>query len=115
MSYADKVFIVTSGENMAIYAAANIATAINNFRDRGYASLGGFIVNRRNNPHEDEKVTELANDFSAPIVGFIERNELVPLAEEEHKCLLEAYPASSQADCYRKTAEEILRICQSEV
>lgn len=113
--YADKIFIVTSGENMAIYAAANIATAINNFRDRGYASLGGFIVNRRNNPHEDEKVTELANDFSAPIVGFIERSELVPLAEEEHKCLLEAYPASSQADCYRKTAEEILRICQSEV
>lgn len=25
---ADKVFIVTSGENMAVYAAANIASAV---------------------------------------------------------------------------------------
>ncbi len=113
--YADKIFIVTSGENMAIYAAANIATAINNFRDRGYASLGGFIVNRRNTPHENEKVAELANDFDAPIVGFIERSELVPLAEEAHKCLLEANPHSPQADSYRQLAKEILRICQSEV
>ena len=38
--YADKVFIVTSGENMAIYAAANIAAAVKSFEARGYASLG---------------------------------------------------------------------------
>jgi nitrogenase iron protein NifH len=45
--YADKVFVVTSGENMAIHAAANIALAVNNFRERGYAALGGLILNRR--------------------------------------------------------------------
>lgn len=45
--YADSVFVITSGENMAIYAAANIATAIENFRDRGYATLGGIILNRK--------------------------------------------------------------------
>ena len=38
--YADKVFIVTSGENMSIHAAANIAMAIDNFKNRGYASQG---------------------------------------------------------------------------
>lgn len=113
--YADKIFIVTSGENMAIYAAANIATAINNFQNRGYASLGGFIINRRNVPHEDEKVQELAHDFSAPIVGFIERSELVPLSEEKHQCLLESYPDTPQADCYRAVAKKILSIVQSEV
>ena len=37
--YADKVFIITSGENMAIHAGANIAMAVDNFRNRGYASL----------------------------------------------------------------------------
>jgi len=43
--YADKVFIITSGENMAIHAAANIATAIENFKNRGYAGLGqGFYL-----------------------------------------------------------------------
>ncbi len=44
--YADKVFIITSGENMAIHAGANIAMAVENFRNRGYASLGGIILNR---------------------------------------------------------------------
>ena len=37
--YADKVFIITSGENMAIHAGANIAMAVDNFRNRGYASV----------------------------------------------------------------------------
>ena len=37
--YADKVFIVTSGENMAIYAAANIAAAVKSFEARGLPGL----------------------------------------------------------------------------
>ena len=37
--YADKIFIITSGENMAIHAAANIAMAVENFKNRGYAFL----------------------------------------------------------------------------
>ena len=61
--YADKVFIVTSGENMAIYAAANIATAVKSFEARGYASLGGILLNRRGVKREQEKVEELAEDM----------------------------------------------------
>ena len=45
--YADQVFIITSGENMAIHAGANIAMAVENFKNRGYASLGGIILNKR--------------------------------------------------------------------
>ena len=41
--YSDKIFIITSGENMAIHAAANIAMAIVSFRGRCYAALGGLI------------------------------------------------------------------------
>src|SRR5699024_10086712 len=57
--YADQVFVLTSGENMAIHAAANIAMAVENFKNRGYAKLGGIILNRRNVKHEEEKVQEL--------------------------------------------------------
>ena len=32
--YAEKVFVVTSGENMAIHAAANIGAAVENFKGR---------------------------------------------------------------------------------
>ena len=35
--YADEIFIVTSGEKMALYAAANIIKAVENFKSRGYA------------------------------------------------------------------------------
>jgi nitrogenase iron protein NifH len=38
--YAEKVLIVTSGEKMALYAANNIASAVQNFADRSYAPYG---------------------------------------------------------------------------
>ena len=108
--YADKVFIVTSGENMSIHAAANIAMAIDNFKNRGYASLGGLILNRRNVKREDEKVAELADDFKTSVVGTLSRSEQVLLAEEKQQILLEAFPDSEMADEYRKLVEQILAV-----
>ena len=110
--YADKVFIVTSGENMSIHAAANIAMAIDNFKNRGYASLGGLILNRRNVKREDEKVAELADDFKTSVVGTLSRSEQVLLAEEQQQILLEAFPDSKMADEYRKLAEQIMAVCE---
>lgn len=110
--YADKVFIVTSGENMSIHAAANIAMAIDNFKNRGYASLGGLILNRRNVKREDEKVAELADDFKTSVVGTLSRSEQVLLAEEQQQILLEAFSDSKMADEYRKLAEQIMAVCE---
>ena len=111
--YADKVFIITSGENMAIHAGANIAMAVENFRNRGYASLGGLILNRRNVKREAEKVAELADDFKTSVVGTLSRSEQVLLAEEKQQILLEAFPDSEMADEYRKLAEQILAVCEA--
>ena len=110
--YADQVFVLTSGENMAIHAAANIAMAVENFKNRGYAKLGGLILNRRNVKREEEKVQELASDIHSQIIGSLNYSELVPDAEEERKTVLEAWPDSEMAQEYRKLAEEILRICR---
>ena len=112
--YADKIFIITSGENMAIHAAANIAMAVDNFRNRGYASLGGVILNRRNVPGEEEKVRELAEDFHTRVVGTLSRSELVLEAENRGKTLLEAYPDCEMAEEYRTLAEQILNACREE-
>ena len=65
--YADEVYIVSSGENMSIYAAANIASALKGFEGRGYASLGGIILNHRNVKNENAKVSELAADFESDL------------------------------------------------
>lgn len=109
--YADKVFIITSGENMAIHAGANIAMAVENFRNRGYATLGGIILNRRNVPREEEKVRELAEDFHTDIVGTLSRSALVLEAEEQGKTVLEAFPDSEMAREYRTLAAQILKAC----
>ena len=112
--YADKVFIITSGENMAIHAGANIAMAVDNFKNRGYASLGGVILNRRNVPGEEEKVRELAEDFHTRVVGTLSRSDLVLEAENRGKTLLEAYPDCEMAEEYRTLAEQILNACREE-
>ena len=105
--YADHVCIVTSGENMSIYAAANIAMAISNFRNRGYANLAGLILNRRDVPREEEKVKELCADLQTEIIGDIGRSLLIPEAEETGRILLEAEPDSRPADQFRALADAL--------
>lgn len=87
--YADDVLIVTSGEKMALYAANNIASAVANFEDRGYAKSRGVILNRRNVPNEEEKVQAFANKINVPIVLDIPRSEDINRAEEFGKTLIE--------------------------
>ena len=110
--YADKVFIVTSGENMAIHAAANIAVAIEGFKGRGYAELGGLILNRRNVKNEDAKVEELADDIHSQIIASLSRSELVQDAEELRKTVIEAFPDSEMAEEYRILARKLLALCE---
>lgn len=110
--YADQVFIVTSGENMSIYAAANIATAIENFQGRGYAGLGGIILNSRNVKNETAKVEELCVDFRTEIVGKIAFSETVQEAEELHKTVMEAFPESGTAGAYQTLAETMIERLQ---
>ena len=105
---ADWVYILTSGENMAIHAAANIAMAVGNFGRRGYAKLGGFILNKRNVKNELAKVEELASDFDSSITGVLEWSSLVQDSEERKECLLSAFPESPEADSYRRLAEAVL-------
>ena len=109
--YADKVFVITSGENMAIHAAANIAVAIDGFKGRGYAELGGIILNRRNVRDEQAKVEELVKDISSEIIGTLNRSDTVQEAEDLGKTVVEAFPESAMAEEYRILAKDILKIC----
>ena len=109
--YADKIFIITSGEYMAIHAAINIATAIDNFKDRGYASLGGVILNNRNVKNEEEKVNEFIENIDSKLVGTLDRDEIVVVAEEDKKTVLEAFPESLMAKEYEVLADNLLKAC----
>lgn len=100
--------------NMAIHAGANIAMAVQNFRNRGYAALGGIILNRRNVKREEEKVQELAEDFETKVIGKLTHSDLVTDAEEQGKTLMECYPESEMATEYRILAEQILNLCRED-
>lgn len=105
--YADKVFVVSSGENMSIYAAANICMAMKNFKGRGYAELGGIILNKRNVQDEEKKVEELCKEFKTKIVGVLPYDEIVHKAEDMKKTVVEAFPDSDMAKAYINLAKEV--------
>lgn len=109
--WAKNVFIVTSGENMAIHAAANIAMAVDTYAERGYARLGGLILNCRDVPREVEKVEELADDLKTKIVGRLPRSEVVQTADELGFTVLEHAPESEMAQHYRTLAQSLLDAC----
>lgn len=109
--YADKVFVVASGEKMARYAAANICMAVENFRSRGYSSLGGIILNRRNVENEDKAVAELASDFNTVIVGAIDRSIEISNADDAGEAIVVASPDSVPAKQFSACAERMIEIC----
>ena len=112
--YASRVYILTSGENMAVYAAANIGLAVEGFKERGYAKLGGLILNRRNVKREEEKVLELAEDLHTEVIGRLSRSDTVQDAEELGTTVMSAFPDSDMADSYRSLADRIAADCAIE-
>lgn len=112
--YADHVFVVTSGEKMSLYAAANIAAAVEGFRDRGYARLSGLIFNERRIPNEEETVAAFAQEHDTRVIQKIPRHDDVQRAEERGTTVVEAFPESTVTIAYRSLAERILDICSEE-
>ena len=113
--YADRVFVVTSGEKMARYAAANICMAVQNFQGRGYASLGGIILNRRGVADEESLTAELAVDFDTRIIGTIDRSAIIQQADNEGVPFVTVYPDSQPAEQLRALAEAVLAECGGKV
>jgi nitrogenase iron protein NifH len=106
--YADQVLIVTSGEPMSVYAAGNIAMAIDHFKNRGYASLGGFILNARGVADEEKRVQELCHDFHSDLIGSLTWSSDIQEAEAMQQVVLEAFPHSEISDKFRTLAKCIL-------
>lgn len=106
--YAEQVLIVTSGEKMALYAANNICQAVRNFEDRGYASVRGLILNKRNVPGEDEKVGEFAKDHNVDIVAVIPRSDDITLCEDKGMTVVEGAGDSEAAQKFTDLAKLLL-------
>ena len=106
--YARDVFVVTSGEVMSRYAAGNIAIAVKDLKDDGYARLGGLIQNSRGIKDEDGLVDRTASELDVPVVHRLPRSPTVQLCEESDTTVISGAPDSEMAGEYRQLASKIL-------
>ncbi len=106
--YAEKVLIVTSGEKMALYAANNIYTAVENFKDRGYARVRGLILNRRNVENEYERVKEFGDERGLEIVADIPRCQDINDYEDKGMTVIEGDPDLEISRIYLDLARKLL-------
>jgi nitrogenase iron protein NifH len=104
---AEEIYIVVSGEMMAMYAANNICKGIVKFADAGGVRLGGLICNSRKCDNELELITELANRLGTQMIHFVPRDNIVQHAELNRQTVIEFAPESDQADEYRALSKKI--------
>lgn len=104
---AEEIYIVCSGEMMAMYAANNICKGIMKFAEAGKVRLGGLICNSRKTDREDELIMALAEKLGTQMIHFVPRDNMVQRAEINKKTVIDYDASVGQAEEYRKLARAI--------
>jgi nitrogenase iron protein NifH len=104
---AEEIYIVCSGEMMAMYAANNIAKGILKYASSGKVRLAGLICNSRNTDREDELIEALAARLGTQMIHFVPRDNQVQRAELRRMTVIEYSPEHKQAEEYRTLARKI--------
>ncbi|MCG8525102.1 MAG: nitrogenase reductase, partial [Opitutales bacterium] len=104
---AEEIYIVCSGEMMAMYAANNISKGILKFAQSGVVRLGGLICNSRNCDREAEMISEFAKRLGTQMIHFVPRDNDVQRAEINRKTVIDWDPECNQANEYRQLATKI--------
>ena len=104
---AKEIYIVASGEMMALYAANNICKGIARYATKGGVRLGGIICNSRNVDQELPLLRAFAKELGTQLIYFVPRNNVVQRAEIKRKTVIEYEPKNPQAEEYRNLAAAI--------
>jgi nitrogenase iron protein NifH len=104
---AQEIYIVCSGEMMAMYAANNIAKGIVKYANSGSVRLAGLICNSRETAREDELISALAAKLGTTMIHFVPRDNVVQRAEIRRMTVIEYEPGAKQAEEYRQLATKI--------
>lgn len=104
---AQEIYIVMSGEMMALYAANNIAKGILKYAHSGGVRLGGLICNERQTDKEIDLAEALAKRLGSKLIHFVPRDNIVQHAELRRMTVIEYAPESKQAEEYRQLASKV--------
>jgi nitrogenase iron protein len=105
---AQEIYIVCSGEMMAMYAANNISKGIVKYAKSGSVRLAGLICNSRKTDREDELIMALADKLGTQMIHFVPRDNMVQHAEIRRMTVIEYNPKCKQADEYRALARKVV-------
>jgi nitrogenase iron protein NifH len=105
---AQEIYVVCSGEMMAMYAANNICKGIVKYANSGGVRLAGLICNSRNTDREDELIEALAAKLGSHMIHFVPRDNVVQRAEIRRMTCIEYDPKAKQSDEYRQLAQKIV-------
>ena len=105
--YADVIYLVTSGEYMALYAANNILRGIRNYDGDTYQRVAGIIYNERKIPDEDGRVSRFAEAVGLPICVKVPRSEAFARAEQEKRTLMELEDCPKEQGVFQQLARQI--------
>ena len=104
---AQEIYIVMSGEMMALYAANNIAKGILKYAKSGGVRLGGLICNERQTDKELELAEAHASKLGCKLIHFVPRDNIVQHAELRRMTVIAFAPESKQASEYRQLAAKV--------
>ncbi len=104
---AQEIYIVASGELMALYAANNISKGIQKYAQSGGVRLGGIICNSRKVDNEYELLEAFATELGSQLIHFVPRDNMVQKAEINKKTVIDYDPIENQANEYRALAKKI--------
>ena len=105
---AQEIYIVVSGEMMAMYAANNVARGVLKYAQSGGVRLGGLICNSRNTDREVELIEALAAKLNTKMIHFVPRDNVVQHAELRRMTVNEYAPKCNQAKEYAQLADKII-------
>lgn len=105
---AQEIYIVMSGEMMAMYAANNISKGILKYANTGGVRLAGLICNARMTDREYDLSKQLAKAIGTQMIHFIPRSNHVQRAELRRMTVVEFSPKSDQALEYKELARKII-------
>lgn len=105
---AKEIYIVASGEMMALYAANNIAKGVRKYARSGGVRIGGIICNSRNVDRELDLLRAFSKELGTKLLYFVPRDNIVQHAEINRKTVIEYRADSQQAQEYRSLAQAVI-------
>jgi nitrogenase iron protein NifH len=105
---AQEVYIICSGEMMAVYAANNICKGLVKYAKQSGVRLGGLVCNSRKVDRESEFIEEFAAAIDTQMIHFVPRDNIVQKAEFNKKTVIEYDAECNQAKEYSELARKII-------